>query len=99
MTTTPSYPIDTAAVSWIDTSNIAQLHVFSSDGYTVTERYWAGSSWATGSFSAQGSQVSATAYVLNGQPYLRVYCNFEDQTVEYCQDAGGAWYQGSYTPS
>jgi len=99
MTTTPSYPIDTAAISWVDSNGIAQLHVFSSDGYNVTQRYWAGSGWATGSFAAPGSQVSATVYVLQGQPYLRVYCNSDDETTEYCQDAGGSWYQGAYTTS
>ena len=98
MTTPRPQPVGTAAVSWIDTNDIAQLHVYSTDGYNITERYWAGSGWATGGFTAQGGQVSATVYVLNGQPYIRVYCNFEDVTTEFCSDAGGAWYKGSYTP-
>ena len=43
--------------------------------------------------------MSATCYVLNGQPYIRVYCNYEDVTTEWCSDAGSAWYTGSYTPA
>ena len=102
--TTPPYvpppmPIGTAAVSWIDTNNIAQLHVYSTDGNNITERYWAGSAWASTNFLAKGGQVSATCYVLNGQPYIRVYCNYEDVTTEWCSDAGSAWYTGSYTPA
>ena len=29
---------------------------------------------------------------------IRVYCTFEDKTVEWCIDQGGkGWYQGAYT--
>jgi hypothetical protein len=94
-----SFPQETATVSWIDANNIAQLHVFSCDGNNVTERYWGGSSWLTGSLNAPGSNVSASVYVLNGQANLRVYCTTEGVTTEYCQDGGSAWYKGSYTPS
>ncbi len=101
MTTPPppaSMPNATASISWVDQNGIAQLHVFSTDGYTVTQRYWGSSSWLTGGFTAPGSHVSATVYLLQGQPYIRVYCTGQDKTVEYCWDAGGAWYTGSYTP-
>ena len=58
MTTPRPQPVGTASVSWIDTNDIAQLHVYSTDGYNITERYWAGSGWTTGGFTAQGGQVS-----------------------------------------
>ena len=94
-----SFPQNTASVSWVDSNGIAQLHVYSSDGNMVTERYWAGNGWATGTLSQKGSAVSATAYFLQGQAYLRVYCTFEGTTTEYCRDGDSGWYQGSYTPS
>jgi hypothetical protein len=86
-------PVDTAAVSWFD----GQVHirVYSSDGNNITERCWDGDGWYTGSFAAQGGQVSATCWVNNGI-YIRVYCNFEDRTTEWCWDGNG-WYQGGYT--
>lgn len=99
MTNTFSFPQSSAPISWVDGNGIAQLHVFSCDGNMVTQRYWAGSGWATGSFSQQGSHVSASAYWLNGAAYLRVYCTWEGVTTEYCQDAGSTWYTGSYSPS
>ena len=99
MTSSFSFPQSSAAISWVDNNGIGQAQVFSCDGNLVTQRYWSGSVWATGSFSQKGSHVSATAYYTNGAAYLRVYCTWQEVTTEYCQDAGGAWYTGSYSPS
>lgn len=90
-------PIGTAVVNWVDSSGQAHLRVYSCDGYNVTERAWDGSAWTNGSFSAPGSAVSATAWQVNGNLSIRVYCTNEDKTVEWCIDQGGSWYQGGYT--
>jgi len=97
MTSTPSFPVGTAAVSWLDTSGTVHIRVYSTNGYTVTERCWDGASWTNGGFSQPGEQVSATSWQGPGGLSIRVYCNFENQTVEYCWDQGGGWYQGAYT--
>ena len=101
MASTPNMPIGTASVSWAD-SNGLNLRVYSTDGYTVTERAWsdAAGSWSEGAFKQPGETVSATAVVGQNGLQIRVYCTFEDQTTEWCFDAsGGSWYQGGYTPS
>jgi len=94
----PNFPVGTAAVSWLDSGGTVHIRVYSTDGYNVSERCWDGSDWTNGGFAAQGAQVSATSWQDQNGPCIRVYCNFEDKTVEYCWDAGGSgWYQGAYT--
>ena len=97
MADNPNFPIGTASVSWLDSAGVNHTRVYSTDGYNVIERCWDGSVWATGQFSQPGSDVSATCFVQNGNAYLRVYCTFEDKTVEWCADPGGGWYQGAYS--
>ena len=42
--------------------------------------------------------MSATCWQGSGGLSIRVYCNFEDTTIEWCDDQGGSgWYQGAYT--
>ncbi len=95
MATIPN-SIDTAAVSWFD--GTVHIRVYSSDGYTVTERCWDGSGWTDGGFKQSGGTVAATSWTNNGI-FIRVYCTTgEDVTVEWCWDAGGSgWYQGAFT--
>ena len=94
----PSMPIGTASVSWVDPGGTTHIRVYSTDGYNVLERCWDGSGWATGGFNAAGSQVSATCWLDKAGEHIRVYCTFQDKTVEYCADPGGSgWYQGAYT--
>lgn len=96
MASTPSFPIGTAAVSWLDGNGTIHIRVYSTDGYNVTERCWDGSGWSNGGFKAPGEAVSATSW----EPAtIRVYCTAEDKTTEYCSDRGGGWYQGAYTTS
>ena len=96
----PSMPIGTASVSWVDSSGVPHIRVYSTDGYTVIERCNDGtSSWYTGAFSAPGSQVSAAVWQDSNGAHLRVYCTFEDKTVEYCNDPSTGWTEGSYTTS
>jgi hypothetical protein len=90
-------PIGTASVSWMDSGGTTHIRVYSSDGYKVEERCWDGSGWTTGGFDAAGSQVSATCWQGADGVHLRVYCNFQNTTTEYCMDPGTSWYQGSYT--
>ncbi|HEX8449616.1 MAG TPA: hypothetical protein VF652_08500 [Allosphingosinicella sp.] len=100
MATTPSNPISTAAVNWLDSNGQVHLRIYSSDGYTVTERCWDEGGWTSGSFKASGEAVSATSWQGGGGLSIRVYCTFEDQTTEWCWDqGGGGWYQGGYTTS
>ena len=97
----PSYPIATASVSFFDPNdgNALNVHVFSTDGYNVTQRYIlsTGGGWTTGQFNQPGSAVSATAWVDSGGAHVRVYCTFEDTTTEWCYDPGTGWTQGGYT--
>lgn len=96
----PFLPVDTAAVSWVGGDGTNHVRVFISNGYTVIERRWDGAGWTTGSFNAPGSQVSATAWVVGGQGYVRVYCTFEDKIVEWGADADSdSYWQGSFTLS
>ena len=98
MSSHPNFPIDTASVSWLDDSGQVHIRVYSSDGYNVTERCWDASGWTAGSFAAQGSTISATAWQDGAGTSIRVYCTFQDKSTEWCSDQGGAWYQGEYTP-
>ena len=93
----PNFPVGTAAVSWLDSGGVIHIRVYSTDGYNVTERCWDGSGWTGGSFAQPGSQVSATCWQGSGGLSIRVYCTFEDKTIEWCIDQGGGWYQGAYT--
>ena len=97
MASNPSFPIDTAAVNWLDEAGQIHIRVYSSDGYTVTERCWDGNGWTTGGFVQKGNGVSATSWQGSGGLSIRVYCTFEDKTTEWCFDQGGAWYIGAYT--
>jgi hypothetical protein len=97
MATIPKNSVNTASTSWLDHNGTIHIRVYSSDGYTVTERCWDGSGWFDGAFTAPGESASATSWSTS-DINLRVYCTFEDKTVEYCNDAGGSgWYQGAYT--
>ncbi len=97
MATIPKNSISTASVSWVDGNGTIHIRVYSTDGYNVTGRCWDGSGWADGGFKASGEAVSATSWHTS-DVNIRVYCTFEDKTVEYCWDAGGSgWYQGAYT--
>ena len=96
MSDIPTMPIGTAAVSWQDSGGL-HLRVYSTDGYNVLERCYDGSSWTNGSFSAPGSDVSATCWQSSAGVYIRVYCTFQDTTTEWCWDPGTGWYKGAYT--
>jgi hypothetical protein len=91
-------PVATAAISWQDGGGL-HIRVYSTDGYNVSERCWDGNGWTTGGFSAKGSAVSATCWLNGSSASIRVYCTFEDGTIELCLDPGGGWYQGAYTVS
>jgi hypothetical protein len=98
----PKYPIATASVSYFDpnNANALNIHVFSTDGYTVTERYAVSNEsggWMTGEFNQPGSAVSATAWVDSAGAHVRVYCTFNDGTTEWCLDPGTMWTKGAYT--
>ena len=92
-----SLPVGTASVNWVDSSGHVHIRVYSTDGYNVTERCWDGSGWTNGAFKAAGDDVSATSWQDKGGLHIRVYCNFEDVTTEWCIDQGGGWYKGAYT--
>ena len=97
MADNPNYPVGTVSVGWTDKSGAGQLHVFSTDGYEVIERYWNGSGWSTGDFKQPGSQVSATGFMGEDGFHIRVYCTSGNKTTEWCKDGDGAWFQGGYT--
>ena len=97
MADNPNFPIGTASVNWLDSGGTVHIRVYSTDGYTVNERCWDGSGWSKGSFSQAGSQVSATCWQGKGGLSIRVYCNFQNVTTEWCIDQGGGWYKGAYT--
>src|SRR3712207_2973675 len=99
MATLPKTSIETAAVSWLDGGGQIHLRVYSSDGYTVTERCWDGSGWYDGGFTPKGENVAATAWTTS-DANIRVYCTYQGKVSEWCWDAGGSgWYQGAYTLS
>lgn len=89
--------VSTAALSWFDSAGQLHIRIYSSDGYTVTERCADGQGWTTGSFSQAGGSVSATCWQQDGT-HIRVYCTFEDTTTEWCSNPGTTgWTQGSFT--
>lgn len=98
----PNFPIGTASINWFDSSNNLHIRVYSTDGYNVTE--WCidqnGSQpgWYVGGFSEAGSAVSATCWVADGQPSIRVYCTFEDVTQEWTLNPGQLWEKGNTFP-
>jgi hypothetical protein len=96
MADNPNFPVSTASVSWKDSSGNAHVRVYSCDGYNIIERCFDGS-WTTGALTAPANEVSATSWPNGSSVSIRVYCTFEDKTVEWCQDDGGAWYEGAYT--
>lgn len=98
MSDNPNYPIGTAVVSWMADGQV-NIRVYSTDGYNVIERVATSSGWENGSFSQPGSQVSATCWQDSGGVHIRVYCTFQDKTVEWCSDPGQDWTQGQYTTS
>jgi len=93
--------IATASASWVDAQGKIHLHVFSTDGFTVTERVVAPtpSGWADGTLSQPANAISATAWVDANGGHVRVYCTNEDATTEWCLDGDTAtdWVQGGYT--
>ena len=95
-----SFPVATAAINWIDPNGQLHIRVYSTDGYTVTERCADGQGWTTGEFSQPGSAVSATYWQVSDGVHIRVYCTYEDMTTEWCSnpDAPG-WTKGAYTTS
>lgn len=92
-----SFPIDTAAINWIDSAGQLHIRVYSCDGYAITERCNDGSGWTTGAFKEPGSAVSATCWTAADGVHLRVYCTFQDQTHEWCNDPGTGWTKGEYS--
>jgi len=96
MADNPDYPIGTAAVNWVDSGGTVHLRVYSTDGYTITERCWDGQGWASG-YTCPGSQASATAWQDSGGVHIRLYATFEDNTTEWCYDDGSGWQVGQYS--
>ena len=90
-------PIATASISWLDQDGQRHIRVYSSDGYTVTERCEDGQTWTDGTFSESGSAVSATCWNDAAGTHIRVYCTFQDLTTEWCLDPGTGWTKGNYT--
>ena len=96
MADNPSYPISTAAISWMDGNGQVHLRVYSCDGYKVTEKCFDGSAgWTQGALTAPASAVSATCWDAGGDVSIRVYCTFEDKTTEYCGHPDGSWVPGA----
>ena len=97
MADNPSFPVSTAAISWVDNAG-SHIRVYSSDGYNVVERCADPNiGWTAGAFSQQGSDVSATCWQDDAGVHIRVYCTFEDTTTEWCTDPGEGWSKGGYT--
>lgn len=93
-------PVGTASISWVDSGGGLHIRVYSTDGYNVTERCadtGAASAWTTGAFAEAGSAVSATCWQTSAGVSIRVYCTFEDATIEWCNDPGTGWTKGAYT--
>lgn len=95
----PHFASNSAVASYIDSSGNSVIHVFVSDGYTVTEKVWSGGGWQTGYLSVPGHTVSATAYSVGGSNCLRVYCVSNEVITEYGNDggSGNGWYTGSFS--
>jgi hypothetical protein len=98
MADNPNFPIATASVSWFDSSDQLHIRVYSTDGYTITERCADGQGWTTG-FSMPGSAVSAICWNASDGAHVRVYATMDDTTTEWCFDPGTSWTKGQYTPS
>lgn len=91
-------PIGTASVCWLDSSNNLHIRVYSTDGYTVTERCADGGGWTDGGLSVPGSAVSAICWTASDGTHIRVYATFEDGTTEWCNDPEtSGWVKGQYT--
>ena len=98
MSDDPSFPVATAAISWVDSAG-THIRVYSCDGYNVVERCAdpGTAGWAAGAFSAPGSDVSATCWQDSAGVHIRVYCTLDDTTTEWCIDPGQSWTKGAYT--
>jgi hypothetical protein len=83
-----------ASVSWFQGS-IAYIHVFTSNGTTVTEQVHDGS-WHPGLFSCPGSSVAATSWTApDGVVHMRVFAGHEGTIREYRWDsATDEWTDG-----
>ncbi|MDF7777243.1 hypothetical protein P1X14_18430 [Sphingomonas sp. AOB5] len=98
MSDNPNFPTGTAVISWMDSSGL-HIRVYSTDGYNVIERCndTGTDGWVTGSFSAPGSNVSATVWIDGGgNVNIRVYCTASDATTEWVNGSSG-WVKGDYT--
>lgn len=96
----PFLPAQTASVNWTDTSGTFHLHVFVTDGYTITERYiTSGGGWTTGTLTAAAENVSATCWSDSQGGHVRVYATNADTMAEWCLDGNesSSWYQGTFT--
>jgi hypothetical protein len=92
-----SYPISTCAASWFDSAHTLHIRVYSSDGYTITERCNDGQGWVTGA-SFKGNQASVTVWQDSTGEHIRLYVTNADTTTEYCNDPGtSGWTTGQYT--
>src|SRR5688500_13769728 len=96
MADNPNFPVVTAAVSWKDSGGAVHVRVYSCGGYSIIDRCYE-RSWTTTRVTAPAEAVSATCWPNGNSASIRVYCTFQDKTVEWCQDDGGEWYQGAYT--
>ena len=93
-----TFPVATAALSWMDSDGQLHIRVYSSDGYNVTERCQDGSGgWTTGDFKEPGAAVSATCWTSGDGTHVRVYCTYQEKTTEWGIDPGTGWYKGDYT--
>jgi hypothetical protein len=93
----PSYPIGTCSASWFDSSHTLHIRVYSSDGYTITERCNDGNGWVDGA-TFQGTQASVTVWQDSAGEHIRLYVTGNDSTTEYCSDPGtSGWTKGAYT--
>jgi hypothetical protein len=96
MADNPSFPVGTASIVWYDSSHNFHMRVYSTDGYTITERCNDGDGWTTG-FSCNGSNVSAVTWADSAGQHIRLYATYQDTTTEWCNDPTTGWTQGSYT--
>jgi fucose-binding lectin len=66
-------PIATAAIDGFDSHGGLHIRVYSTDGYTVSERCNDGGGWYAGAFSQSGSAVSAICWNASDGTHIRVY--------------------------
>lgn len=93
----PSFPISTCAASWFDSAHALHIRVYSSDGYTISERCNDGNGWTAGA-TFPGSQASVTVWQDPQGEHIRLYVTNQNVTTEYCNDAGTqGWTKGAYT--